>query len=137
VPEVKKNTRVVYSSTCKDYCLSCWTPSQLWNAICNKGCCQGPDCVDCGHPRVRHVLIKKNVPDCDTYTCVVKEVPPGQCPPCGNALPIAPGATVAPAAPGAAAQPQIIPVQPTPVQAAPAPVKPENIPVQPVPVEKK
>jgi hypothetical protein len=71
VVEPKKNTKVVYTSRCKDYCVpSC----SLF----------GGDCCACCEKRTKNVLIKKVVPDCDTTQCVLKEVPAecAPCPPC-------------------------------------------------------
>jgi hypothetical protein len=69
VSEPKKNTKVVYSSHCKEYCLpSC----SLWSLFSGGNCgCEG----NCGEVRTRNVLVKKVVPTCDTTQCVLKEVP--------------------------------------------------------------
>jgi hypothetical protein len=85
VPEVKKNTKVVYDSRCKDYCQkSCL---QLLRGLFTGKC----DCeANCGDVHTKRVLVKKTHPDCDTSQCVVKEVaaPPcvacPPCPPCGR-----------------------------------------------------
>jgi hypothetical protein len=84
VPEVKKNTKVVYDSRCKDYCQkSCL---QLLRGLFTGQC----DCeANCGDVHTKRVLVKKTRPDCDTTQCVVKEVavpvhPCPPCPPCGK-----------------------------------------------------
>ena len=68
VPEVKKNTKTVYATKCKDYCqTSCM--DLLRRAF-------GGDCnctKTCGEVKTKKVLIKKTVPDCDTIHCVVKD----------------------------------------------------------------
>ena len=82
VPEVKKNTKVVYDSRCKDYCQkSCL---QLLRGLFSGDCgCE----ANCGDVHTKRVLVKKIRPDCDTTQCVVKEVPvpvnpcPLPCPP--------------------------------------------------------
>jgi len=71
VAEPKKNTKVVYNSKCQEYCLprcGCFLSRMF-----GRGSCDCPD-GNCGEVRTRHVLVKKKVPDCDTMTCVVKEV---------------------------------------------------------------
>jgi hypothetical protein len=84
VAEPKTNTRIVYTSRCQEYCLPrCWC---LLDLIRGGGSCDCGEDGNCGPVRTRHVLVKKKVPDCDTVTCVVKEVPcggggPSPCPP--------------------------------------------------------
>lgn len=71
-PAKRKITRVLYDCKCEDYCLprcncKCW----LWWKQCLP--C-GELCVECGQPRVRHVLLKKIVTDeCPTVNCVLKK----------------------------------------------------------------
>ena len=78
VVEPKKNTKTVYGSVCKEYCLP---RCSLWEMI--RGWCGGcSGCGECGPVRTRNVLIKKTVPACDTKQCVSKEVEtcPGKAP---------------------------------------------------------
>jgi hypothetical protein len=64
VSEPKANTRKVYACKCEDYCLPrCGLLSWLWGHC---GCGDGP----CGELRIRHRLVVKKVPDCDTKQCV-------------------------------------------------------------------
>jgi hypothetical protein len=87
VMEAKKNTKVVYTSRCKEYCLC--QPRHSFFGLFGGGDC----CNDCGgnncEKRTRNVLVKRVVPDCDTTQCVLKEVPATivPCPPapCGTA----------------------------------------------------
>ncbi len=70
VVEPKKNTRTVYGSVCKEYCLP---RCSIWDVI--RGWCGGcAGCAECGPVRSRNVLVKKTVPACDTKQCVIKEV---------------------------------------------------------------
>ena len=70
VVEPKHNTKTVYGSVCKEYCLP---RCSLWEMI--RGWCGGcSGCGECGPVRTRNVLIKKTVPACDTKQCVIKEV---------------------------------------------------------------
>ena len=69
VSEPKPTTRKVYGCKTEEYCLPrCSLLSWLWGAC---GCDAGP----CGDLRVRHRLIVKKVPGCDTKQCVPREVP--------------------------------------------------------------
>ncbi len=81
VMEPKKNTKVVYSSRCKEYCLC--EPRFSFFGLFGGGCCDSCDGNNCVK-RTRNVLVKKVVPDCDTTQCVLKEVPAAivPCPPC-------------------------------------------------------
>jgi hypothetical protein len=75
VVEPKKNTKTVYGSVCKEYCLP---RCSLWETI--RGWCGGcSSCGECGPVRTRNVLTKKTVPACDTKQCVIKEAE--ACPP--------------------------------------------------------
>lgn len=84
VPEPKHNTKVVYTSRCKDYCLPCCS---LWHLLCGR--CTSCDAGNCGAVRTKSVLVKKKVPACDTTQCVVKELSPG-CEPAGPPAPADP-----------------------------------------------
>jgi len=78
VTEPKKNTKVVYSSRCKEYCVAnCSLFGSLFGGS-DCGCCENCE------KKTKHVLVKKVVPDCDTTHCVLKEVPAGYCAPCGK-----------------------------------------------------
>ena len=72
VTEPKKNTKVVYNSRCQEYCLPRCGTFLDW---IHGRSCESCKCGDCGPVRMRHVLVKKKVPDCDTMTCVLKDVP--------------------------------------------------------------
>lgn len=66
VAEAKPATKVVYSSRCQAF----WVPrchSLLARLLGRDGGCE------CGEPRSRRVLVKKNVPTYPTVTCVVKD----------------------------------------------------------------
>lgn len=78
VTEPKKNTKVVYSSRSKEYCLPKCSLLSWFRSDCG---CDG----QC-EKRTKNVLVKKVVPDCDTSHCVLKEVPLGAAPcvPCGK-----------------------------------------------------
>ena len=77
VTEPKKNTKTVYTSRCKDYCVPQCSLFSLFSSDCN--CCE-----NC-QKKTKNVLVKKVVPDCDTTHCVLKEVPAGApCAPCGK-----------------------------------------------------
>src|SRR5262245_41324892 len=73
VMEPKKNTKVVYSSRCKDYC-RCEPRFSLFGLFGGGGCCDSCGGNNC-EKHTRKVLVKKVVPDCDTTQCVLKEVP--------------------------------------------------------------
>ena len=77
----KGNTRKVYSCAHEDYCLPrCCCLSKLRGKCdCDKG--------KCGKVRVRHRLVVKKVPDCQTRQCVPCEVPAIQSDPCQPPLP--------------------------------------------------
>lgn len=67
VSEPKKNTKTVYTSRCKEYCVgNCSLFSLFGSSDC--GCCDNCE------KKVKRVLVKKTVPDCDTMHCVLKEV---------------------------------------------------------------
>jgi hypothetical protein len=68
VVEPKKNTKTVYNSVCKEYCLP---RCSLWELI--RGWCGFSSCGDCGPVRTKNVLVKKTVPACETKQCVIKE----------------------------------------------------------------
>lgn len=68
VREVKTgNTKKVYSVKCEDYCLPYCSLFALFHGKCN---------CSCGELRVRHRLVVKKVPTCDTAQCVPKETKP-------------------------------------------------------------
>src|SRR5262249_43368586 len=80
VAEPKKSTKVVYDEVCKGYCRRTCHFS-LFSMFGHHGCDSCCDscntcnsCCECGKPHVKHVLVKRNIPDCDTTNCVVKEV---------------------------------------------------------------
>ena len=76
VTEPKKNTKVVYSSIQKEYCVpQCSIFSWFGNRCGCEGTCE---------KRTRNVLVKKVVPACDTTHCVLKDVPVGSCLPCSK-----------------------------------------------------
>ena len=77
VTEPKKNTKVVYTSRCKEYCV----PHCSLLSLFGSGDC---GCSDNCEKRTKNVLVKKVVPACDTTQCVLKEVPAGYCAPCGK-----------------------------------------------------
>jgi hypothetical protein len=73
VCEPKPTTRKVYACKAEEYCLpGCDLLSFLRAPWCGD---QGP----CGELRVRHRLVVKKVPDCDTKQCVPRAVP-AECP---------------------------------------------------------
>ncbi|HQR43462.1 MAG TPA: hypothetical protein PLX97_12275 [Gemmatales bacterium] len=76
VSEPKKNTKTVYTSVCKEYCVPHCSLFSLFGGDC--GC--GENC----EKRTKNVLVKKKVATCDTTQCVLKEVPAGGCVPCGK-----------------------------------------------------
>jgi len=76
VTEPKKNTKVVYTSHCKEFCVANCSLFSLFSSDCG---CSG----NC-EKKTKNVLVKKVVPDCDTTQCVLKEVPAGYCAPCGK-----------------------------------------------------
>ncbi len=101
----KKNTKVVYSSVCHDYCL----PKCTLRCLFGHGCHDcGDGCETCGKVKTRHVLVKKIVPACDTKDCVIREqlVPQCQSAPACDFLPAAPMP-----APG-----NVVPVKPAPAK---------------------
>jgi hypothetical protein len=69
VSEPKKNTRKVYACKDEEYCLPRCSLLAWLRGLC--GCDGGP----CGDLRVRHRLVVKKVPDCDTQQCVPREPP--------------------------------------------------------------
>lgn len=77
VTEPKKNTKTVYSSVCKEYCVMNCSPFSFFGSS-DCGCCDNCE------KRTKNVLVKKKVPTCDTTQCVLKEVPTGGCAPCGK-----------------------------------------------------
>lgn len=76
VTEPKKNTKTVYSSVCKEYCVPRCSLFSWFSGDC--GC--GDNC----EKRTKNVLVKKKVPACDTTQCVLKDVPAGYCAPCSK-----------------------------------------------------
>ena len=74
-PTVRKTDKVIYDEKCVDYCLPrCSLASIFGGGGC--GCGDG-GCLNCGHPRTRHVLIKKYVhEECPDVKCEVQEAPP-------------------------------------------------------------
>src|SRR5262245_19401053 len=69
VPDVKKETRNVYECRCEDFCLK-----RCPCCLCKGGSCDGCAGVRCGHPRTKHVLMKKIVTEeRPTTKCVVEE----------------------------------------------------------------
>ncbi len=76
VTEPKKNTKVVYSSIQKEYCVPQCSVFSWFGKSCGcEGTCE---------KKTKNVLVKKVVPACDTSHCVLKEVPVGSCVPCGK-----------------------------------------------------
>lgn len=71
VSEPKKNTKTVYTTKCKDYCVA--DCGSLFSSLFGGGCVPC-DAGNCGEVRTKRVLVKKTVPDCDTTQCVVKEL---------------------------------------------------------------
>jgi hypothetical protein len=70
VVEPKPTTRTVYASKVEEYCLPhCSLLELLLGGHC--GCDDG----SCCELRVRHRLVVKRVPGCETKQCVVREVP--------------------------------------------------------------
>jgi hypothetical protein len=69
VSELKQNTRKVYACKDEEYCLPRCSFLSWLRGLC--GCDGGP----CGDLRVRHRLVVKKVPDCDTKQCVPREPP--------------------------------------------------------------
>ena len=69
VSEPKKNTKTVYTSRCKEYCVANCSLFNWFSSDC--GCCDNCE------KKTKHVLVKKTVPDCDTTHCVLKELPVG------------------------------------------------------------
>src|SRR5207249_3890602 len=58
VVEPKKNTKTVYNSVCKEYCLP---RCSLWDLV--RGWCGGcASCTDCGPVRARNVLVRQEQP---------------------------------------------------------------------------
>ncbi len=68
VAEPKHNTRKVFSCKIEEYCVPY---CNLFSCFKQCGCNDGP----CGELRIRHRLMVKKVPDCDTTQCVPKKVP--------------------------------------------------------------
>jgi len=77
VPATLKTDKVIYDDRCVDYCLP---RCSLWSLL-GGGCgCDG-GCLSCGHPRTRHVLLKKILhEECPDVKCEPREAPCG--PPC-------------------------------------------------------
>ncbi len=73
VPDVKKNTKTVYTSKHKYICLSKCSLFSWWHGGCS--CCTS-GCEECGTPKKVNQLVKKVVPDCDTIQCVPKVLAP-------------------------------------------------------------
>lgn len=71
VTEPKKNTKVVYTSRCKEFCVANCSLFGSCSSSGDCGCCE--NCVK----KTKNVLVKKVVPDCDTTHYVLKEVPAG------------------------------------------------------------
>lgn len=67
VTEPKKNTKIVYSSVCKEYCVQHCSLLSWFGGECG--------CGDACEKRTRNVLVKKKIPACDTTQCVLKEIP--------------------------------------------------------------
>ena len=72
VPTVTKTDKVLYDEKCVDYCLP---RCSLYSILSGHGCgCGDGGCVNCGHPRTRHVLIKRWVhEECPDTKCEVEE----------------------------------------------------------------
>jgi hypothetical protein len=70
VPEPKQNTHKVYACKIEEYCLPrCSLLSFLRrDSRCND--------IPCGELRVRHRLVVKTVPDCQTIQCLPRELRP-------------------------------------------------------------
>jgi hypothetical protein len=75
VTEPKKNTKTVYTSVCKEYCVPQCSLCSWFTGDCGCGGCE---------KHTKNILVKKKVPTCDTTQCVLKEVPAGYCAPCGK-----------------------------------------------------
>lgn len=75
VMEPKKNTKTVYTSVCKEYCVKHCSLFSWFSGSCGCGDCE---------KRTKTVLVKKKAPACDTTQCVLKEVPAGTCMPCAK-----------------------------------------------------
>jgi hypothetical protein len=71
-PDTKATTKVVYGSTCKEYCQPRCSLAGLFRSCCgtSSGCA---DC-ECGDVRTKRVLLKKTVPGPSVPVCVVKDV---------------------------------------------------------------
>jgi hypothetical protein len=69
VREPKPTTRTVYGCVVQEYCLPRCCLLKLLGCGC--GCGGGP----CGDLMVRHRLVVRKVPGCDTWQCVLREVP--------------------------------------------------------------
>jgi hypothetical protein len=89
VKEPKPTTRKVYAGKEEEYCLPRCNMLMLLLQHC--GCDDG-SCCDL---RTRHRLVVKRVSGCDTWQCVLKELPPP-----GTAGPVQPQAPAAPAGTG-------------------------------------
>ena len=81
-PTVKKTDKAIYDEKCVDYCLP---KCSLASIFSGHGCgCGEGGCLNCGHPRTRHVLIKRWVhEECPDTKCEVEEQPvcPAAAPP--------------------------------------------------------
>jgi hypothetical protein len=75
VIEPKATTKTVHGSVCREYCSPrCSVFKSLMSRFRGSDdSCGG--CGDCCELLHRRVLTKKTVPDCDTKTCVLKEIP--------------------------------------------------------------
>ena len=73
-PTIRKTDKVIYDERCVDYCLP---RCSLFSLFRGNGCgCGDGGCLNCGQPRVRHVLIKKFVhEECADVKCEVREGP--------------------------------------------------------------
>jgi hypothetical protein len=79
--EPKPNSRTVYVCKKEEYCLPRCDVFSLLSR--QGGCAEG----SCGNLKVRHRLVVKKVPDCDTKQCVPRYLPVGgssECAPPGH-----------------------------------------------------
>jgi hypothetical protein len=103
--EPKPNTRTVYAAKSEEYCLP--RPISLLSLLGGKCACDDGRC----QMKVRHRLIVKQIDDCDTQQCVLREVPVA---PCASVSPTAKSIGSALAIPNS-------PVPTSPVLATPRP----------------
>ena len=69
IPDVKKTTKIIYDSKCKEMCLPFCSLKSLLSGHC--GSCESGDCGDCGRHITVHKLMKKACEtECPTTRCV-------------------------------------------------------------------